>query len=219
MKTILTTLLTMIFLLLGNQLFGKDNFKGDTIRVQMQGLLLEVASPDLKVKNLQQADIPQKVGFLLKQLENVEINQPKINERVWVKVADQYSYGKSIYKNFELENVEINSSKTVLFNDAKLIKEQGAYVFEIESQDYLIRVYLNKLEDATKVLDAGFSEKLKLADQQIPENRKLTNGWLVMGQGQEFKSYFLGETSHITSDMIELTGGIGAGLVKKYFCH
>ena len=217
MKTITTVLITIILILIGHFVTAQENFKGDTIRIQLDGIMLEVSAFDLKVNTIQSAHIPDKVKALLKELENVEITEAKPNERVVIKVEDRYSYGESAYQTLEFEKQLVTKSEAVLFQGQKLLKGNSNYVLVIENQNYLISIFLDKLEDASKLLEPGIEEQLNQADANIPQNRKLTNGWLILDENKNFLPYFLDETSSITSDMLELSGGIGSGWIKNTF--
>ncbi len=214
MQTIKTIFL-VLFLFICSQLKGKDIYKGDKVRITIDNILVEVSTSDLKANTVTKADIPEKVKMVLAELENVEITPPAVNERIKVRLSEVYSYEKPVYKKLEFQNEKILKKEVVLFQNEKLYCGQGNYVFEIEDKNYLVRIYLDKLEDATKTTSVGFTEKLSKADAQIPDNRKKTNGWLILGQDNNFQTYFLDEIPPITTDQLEITAGIGTGLVKN----
>ena len=125
--------------------------------------------------------------------------------------------GKVRIKPLSLKKQLVTKSEAVLFQGQKLLKGNSNYVLVIENQNYLISIFLDKLEDASKLLEPGIEEQLNQADANIPQNRKLTNGWLILDENKNFLPYFLDETSSITSDMLELSGGIGSGWIKNTF--
>lgn len=214
MKTVKTIFL-VLFVFIFSQIKGKDIYKGDKVRITIDNILVEVSTSDLRTHTVTDANIPEKVKMVLAELENVEIAPPAINERIKVRLAEVYSYKKPVYKKLEFQNEKNLKKEVVLFQNEKLYTGQGNYVFEIEDLNYLIRIYLDKLEDATKTTSVVFSEKLNKADAHIPANRKKTYGWLILGQDNNFQTYFLDEIPPITTDQLALSAGIGTGLVKN----
>jgi hypothetical protein len=211
------TIFLILFLFACIQLSGSEVFRGDTVRISIGNILVEVSAYDLKVNTVEKADIPGKVTQVLAELKNVEIIPPGVNERIKVRLSGVYKDGETIYRKLELEKETVSGSEVILNQDERLYKGQGKYLFEIEDLNYLIRIFLGEIEDAKKINQSEFVSNLKNADNQIPPNREKTNGWLILGQDNEFKKHFLRESPPVTSDMIELTAGIGSGLVKNQF--
>jgi hypothetical protein len=216
MKTIKTIFL-ILFLFACIQLTGSEVFRGDTVRISIGNILVEVSSCDLKVNTVEKADIPGKVTQIIAELKNVEINPPGVNERIKVRLSGVYKGGETIYKKLYLEKEAITGSEVILTQDERLYKGQGKYLFEFEDLNYLIRIFLEEIGDAGTITQPEFVSNLKKADTQIPPNREKTNGWLILGQENEFRKYFLRESPPVTSDMIVLTAGIGSGIVKNQF--
>lgn len=211
------TILLILFFLACIQLSGKEVFRGDTVRIAIGNILVEVSAYDLKVNTVEKADIPGKVAQVLSELKNVEINPPGVNERIKTRLSAVYKNGETIYRKLELEKEAITGSVIFLDQDARLYTGQGKYLFEIEDLNYLVRVFLEEIGDASKITQPEFVSYLEKADTQIPPNREKTNGWLISDQNNEFREYFLKEAPPVTSDMLVLTAGIGSGLVKNQF--
>lgn len=219
MKTIKQFLLTLLLIALACNLTAKENknVRGDSIRIQFDYCLLEVATFDIKVNTLQKAKIREKVNELLIELEKVEIGTPEEGDKIYIKYTDFIGGMKQEVKRLQLFSVENMGKNFVLSEDKILETDFGKFVLQIEDEDYLIRLYLNNLEDAKKIGTTEFAEKLIVVDSEIPKNRKKINVWFIDNKSGSFNSYFIGETPPYTLDMLGLNAGITSGLVKNQF--
>ncbi len=219
MKTIKQFLLTIFLVVLTSNGFANEKIKvkPDTVRIKFENVLLEVATFDLKKNTLEKADIVAKVNELLLAIENVEIKTPENGERVVVSLTGFVGGEEIDFKKLQLKTVKIND-KTIVVKDGKFLETDfGNFVLEMEDADYLVRLFVENLEDAKAVDSSDFQSKLLAADKEIPENRKKTTGWLVENNSGDFNSYFVGEVPPFSLDMMELNAGVVTGLIHNEF--
>lgn len=219
MKTIKQFLLTIFLVAIATNGFSNEKIKvrADTVRIKFENVLLEVATFDLKINTLEKADVGSKVNELLKAIENIEIKAPEIGERIIISYSGLVG-GKEIdFKRLQLKTTNIEN-KTIVVKDGKFLETDfGNVVLEMEDENYLVRLHVEKLEDAKAIISPDFNVKIIAADSEIPENRKKTCGWLVENSSGAFNSYFMGEVPPETLDMLELNAGVVSGLIHNEF--
>ncbi len=111
-----------------------------------------------------------------------------------------------------------NSSKLFVVSEGNILETDfGNIVLEIEDENYLIRLHLEKLADVKIVNSQDFLDKIRDADSKIPNNRKKINAWLIENNTHSFNTYFLNEVPPLTDDMLELNAGVGAGWIYNQF--
>lgn len=189
--------------------------KADTVRIKFESCLLEVSSFDLKAHSLQQAQISEKLNLLLREIEKMEFNLPSQNNKLWVKYAAKLGGEELEFSTMEFVSEENKSKKVVIQKGELLETDFGNLVLEVEDNNYLIRLHLKNLDDAQFINSQEFNEKIKAADNEIPESRKKTNAWLVENTAGTFNSYFVGESMPFTLDMLELNAGVSTGIIKN----
>lgn len=220
MKTIKQCLLVILLIALASNVLSQESEKvrGDSIRIRFDDCLLEVSTYDLKINTLEKAEIQKKINELLKAIENVEINTPEDGKKICISYSALIEGEEQDFKKLHLSSVQ-NENKTIIVKDGELLETDfGNVILQIEDKDYLIRLYLNSLDDAQKVNSKEFIEKLKVADNVVPKGRKKINVWLKENNSESFNSYFLDETPpYCTLDQLELNAGIITGLIKNKF--
>ncbi|NQU52621.1 MAG: hypothetical protein HQ522_08785 [Bacteroidetes bacterium] len=219
MKTIKQYLLTILLIALAGNVLSQESRKvrGDSIRIRFDDCLLEVATFDLKVNTLEKAEVQQKINELLKELKKVEINIPDEGEKICISYSGYFRGKELSHKKLQLSTRQIGNNTLVIKDDEILETDFGKIVLQVEDENYLIRLFLNNLEDAEKVNSEVFIKKLQAAGAKVPGNRKKTNIWLIENSKEEFNLYLLDETPPLTLDMLELNAGVGAGWVYNQF--
>jgi len=218
MKTI-TILLVLILLLLTKSGRGVEQFKGDTIRLKFDNFMVEVISSDLIKNPLKEAGITENAKEISGWLEAVNISEPMSDEMIYILISDVDGKEKLNYKNATFENRK-RTLKKMVFSDSKILeKDFGNYVIEIREPVYTIKYYLQELEDLKKISTDDFNEKILAADKQLPAGRKKINGWLTLNSEGNFDGHFLDEASPLTSDMLILNAGVGAGIIKNQWVN
>lgn len=219
MKTIKQFVLTIFLVAIASHGFANEKIKvkADTVRIKFENVLLEVATFDLKRNTLEKANVVAKINELIKAVENVEIKTPKTGERVIISLTGFVEGEEIDFKKLQLKNAKI-TDKTIVVKDGKFLETDfGNFVLEMEDADYLVRLYVEKLEDAKAVDSSDFQSKIIAADNEIPENRKKTLGWLIENNSGSFNSYFMGEVPPFTLDQLELNAGVVTGLIHNEF--
>ena len=219
MKTIKQILFVIFFISIVNNVHSSENVKvrGDTIRIRFENCLLEVATFDLKINSLKEAGIQSKINELLSELKRIEIVEPANGEKICISWSGFIGGIEQEFKKLELSSVNDEKKSLVISEGNLLEKDFGNVVLEIEDKNYLIRLFLDNLEDAGIVNSTEFIEKIFAADGEIPKNRKKVNGWLIENQSGSYNSYFLNEIPPLTLDMLELNAGVGAGWIHNQF--
>lgn len=219
MKTIKQFFILIFVVLVVRNLNAQEltKVKADTIRIKFETCLLEVSTFDLKAHSLQQAQISEKLNLLLREIEKMEFNLPSQNAKLWVKYAAKLGGEEVEFSTLEFVSEENKSKKVVIQNGDFLETDFGNLVLEVEDNNYLIRLYLKNLNDAQFINLEEFNEKIRAADNEIPESRKKTNTWLIENTTGTFNSYFVGESSPFTLDMLELNAGVSTGIIKNQF--
>jgi hypothetical protein len=214
-KKTITALLILVLLMLANSGWSAEQFKGDTIRIKFEDFMIEVISPDLIKNSLKQAGIQQNAIKISDWLEAVSINEPMQDELIYILISEADGKEKLNFRNVTFENRK-RMSKKMVFSDMKILeKDFGNYVIEIRESVYSIKYYLLKIEDLKKISNETSSEQILAAEKLLPAGRKKINGWLTLNKEGNFDSYFLDEASPVTSDMLYLNVGVGAGIVKN----
>jgi len=216
-KTMKQFLLVLFFIPIAINVQSKEKtaVRGDTIRIRFENCLLEIATFDLKKNTLEKADIQNKVSSLISELENIEMEAPGAGEQIVVSYSGYIEGEEQEFKNLELSLRDGNSKSWIISEGQFLEKDFGQIVLQMEDKDYFIRLFVNKLEDAEIVNSPDFTAKLQDADLEIPETRKKLNAWLLENESGSFNSNFIGEVSPLTLDQLELSAGVGAGLIKN----
>ena len=216
MKTIKQFLLIIFFVAFASNVFSTEKVKvrADSVRIKFEKAMLEVATFDLKKNTLKKADIRIKFNELLKAIEKIEIKTPDIGEQICI------SYSRIVegYQNFgmlQLRTKKIESKTIVVKDDVLLDTDFGNIVFEVEDENYLIRLYLESIDDAQIVNSIDFANKLKEVDREIPESRRRTNIWFIENNSGSFNTYHLSDVTSHSLDVLELNAGIISGLVKN----
>lgn len=219
MKTMKQFILFLLFFTLAFNANSveKIKVKGDSLRIRFENCLLEVATFDLKINTLEKAAIPVKLEKLLSEIEKVEFKTPAADKKIRIKYTD--FIGKTGNGFGKLSMImEENNSKSFVENDGQLLeKDFGNLILEMEDETCFIRLYLEKISDAKWVSSTDFQEKIKAADQLIPENRKKTNAYLVENNSDTFNAYFLEETPPYSLDQLELNAGVLTGWIQNEF--
>jgi len=214
-KKTITALLILVLLMLANSGWSAEQFKGDTIRIKFEDFMIEVVSPDLIKNPLKQAGIQQNAIKISDWLEAVNIIEPMPDELIYILISEADGKEKLNFRNVTFENRK-RTSKKMVFSDMKILeKDFGNYVIEIRESVYSIKYYLQKIEDLKKISAETSSEQILAAEKLLPAGRKKINGWLTLNKEGNFDSYFLVESSPVTSDMLYLNVGVGAGIVKN----
>jgi hypothetical protein len=89
----------------------------------------------------------------------------------------------------------------------------------VEDIDFTTIFYLESLAELSKITNDSFKEHISLAQSLIPEGKKKVNGWLKWNGSDNFESHFLSESSPYTLDMLILTAGVGAGVIKNQWVN
>ena len=219
MKTIKQILFVLFFITIVTQANSTENIKvrGDSVRIRFENCLLEIATFDLSVNSLKDADIQFKVNELLSELEKIEIVQPADGEKIYIKWSEFVGGKEQKIKKLKMSSIK-NSSKLFVVSEGNLLETDfGNIVFEIEDENYLIRLHLEKLADAEKINSQEFLDKIMDADSKIIKNRRKINAWLIENNSHSFNTYFLNEAPPLTLDMIELNVGAGVGWIYNQF--
>ena len=217
-KTI-TLLLILTLLLIAGKSSGVERFKGDTIRMIFENFMIEVISPDLIRNPLKHAGIEDNAAKISNWLEALSISEPGSDELIYIVISDVDEKDKLNYKNVTFENLK-KTSKKMVFSDGKiLVRDFGNYVIELIEPAVTTKYYLLNLQDLKKISDKTFSQQISNADILLPVGRKKINGWLTMNADGNFDSHFLDEASPLTSDMLILNAGVGAGIVKNQWVN
>jgi hypothetical protein len=219
MKTIKQILFVLFFIIIVIQAYSTENVKvrGDSVRIRFENCLLEIAAFDLSINSLKDAGIQLKVNELLTELEKVEIVEPADGEKICIKWSGYIGGKEQEFKKLEMISIK-NSSKLFVVSEGNILETDfGKIVFEIEDENYLIRLHLEKLADAKMINSQDFFDKIRDADSKIPNNRKKINAWLIENNTHSFNTHFLNEVPPLTLDMLELNAGVGAGWIYNQF--
>lgn len=216
MKTIKQLLLIILFAALSSIALSKENkIRPDSVHIRFENCLLEVSTFNIKKNTLEKADLKSKINELLLELEKIEIANPKEGEKIKIRWTGYFQGFEQEHKVLTM-NASKKNKKSIIKTEGVLIeKDFGNILLEIEDKDYLIRLHVNKLEDAQIINSPEFTKRVKLADTEMPDSRKPTNAWLLENKNGSVNSYFLNTLAHGTQDMLVLSTGIGVGLIQN----
>lgn len=219
MKTIKQLLLAIFLVAIATQVLSNEKIRvrADTVRIKFENCMLEIATFDLKKNTLEKAEIKNKVNELLSELEKIEITAPVDGEKICIRYTNFIGGVTNDFKKLNLSSLK-NDNKTLVIADGEFLETDfGNIVLEVEDENYLLRLYLENLEDAKRVNSQEFGARIIAADGEIPENRKKTNAWLTVNENGSVGSHFIGEVAPLTLDMLEINAGVGAGWIQNQF--
>ena len=219
MKTIKQWFAFILLLLMGLKVCAEEKniVRADTIRIRFENALLEVAAINFGKFTLEQAGIPSKINALYAEIKKIHLPDRGEGERMWFRMSNFVGGKERKFSELDLTSEIINNKNLVAFEGQLLERDFGNVVLETEDRNYLVRLYLKKMEDVELVNSARFVEKLKVADSAIPHSRKKISGWLIENQSGSFNQYFLEEVPPYSLDMLELGAGVGGGWIKNQF--
>ena len=218
-KKTITLLFILILILISSSGWGVEQFKGDTARIRFNDFMIEIISADLFKNQLKQAAIDENAAKISDWLEAVKIAEPKPDELIYIMISEVDGKGKLNYKNVTFENRKRTLKKMVFTDGKTLERDFGNYVIELREPVFTTKYYLNELQDLKKISGELIKEQISKAGALIPDGRKKINGWLTLNDQGGFDSNFLDEASPVTSDMIVLTAGVGAGVIKNQWAN
>jgi len=220
MKTIVTLFLSATIYLAGTVPARSQVgpvFRADTIRIVANDVLIEVATSDLGKNTLVSADIPGKLKALLNGLNLLEINPPKADEQICVRYTNYFGDDEKDYYRLDLQTRKKSGKKILISQDEVFEYNKGSYMLVMAGRNFLIRIYLNNMDDVVKITEPEFMNTIARAGNEIPVSRKRINGWLVQKPDGSFNRFFIDEQPPLTNDVLELGAGIGAGWIKNEF--
>ena len=218
-KKTITLLYVLILILIANSGWGAEQFKGDTVRIRFEHFMIEIISPDLFKNQLSQAGIAENAAKISEWLEAVNIAEPKPDELIYITISEVDGKEKLNYKNVTFENRKRNLKKMVFTDGKTLERDFGNYVVELKESVFTTKYYLSELQDLKKISGEQINNQISKAGALIPDGRKKINGWLALNEQGGFDSNFLDEASPVTSDMLVLTAGVGAGVIKNQWAN
>lgn len=213
------TLLTLILLLISVSMLANERFKGDTVRIQFKNFRIEVITTDLTQNTLTDAQLGETAVKIGKWLDFAKVAEPQPDEMIYIKISEATSAGIQGFKNVTFENKKRNKRSIVISEDDVLTKDFGNYRVELLENNFTIRYYLNDLKDLNTLSSGDFTKQIREAEKLIPSGRKKLNGWMQLNDAGEFETHFLDETPPFTLDMLYLSAGVGAGIIKNQWVN
>lgn len=198
---------------------GREKFLGDTIRIRYDALMVEVITTDLNRFPLTTLNLAQTAASVSNLLESLTIPEPEINEFYFISISDVDEKLKLEYKNATIEKKQKNTKNLVFSKGKVLERDFGNYIVEVDDIDFTILFYLIDLQDLNKIGGESFEKQVLAAQALIPAGRKKVNGWLKWNGTDSFEPHFLSESAPYSLDMIELTAGLGAGVIKNQWAN
>ncbi len=217
-KTIIAAIL-LLSLFIANKGLCSDKYKGDTLRIRFSDFIIEINATSLVQYSLSSLNLAETAASVSNLLEPVSIPTPESDEIYYISISDVDGKQKLDFKNVTIEKRKKNAKKLVFAQGKVLEKDFGNYVVEVDDINYTLFFYLDNLKDLSKLSGEAFEKQISYAQSLIPDGRKKINGWLKWDGNDNFESHFLSETSPYSLDMIELTAGLGAGVIKNQWAN
>jgi hypothetical protein len=218
-KKTITVLLIFLLILHSKSGWGAGQFKGDTIRIKFEKFMIEVISSDLTKNSLKQAKIAENATKISDLIETVRIIEPSVDELIYILISGVDGNKNLNYQNVTFENRKKNLKKMVFSNGKILEKNLGNYLVEFHESLFTINYYLTELQDLITISSDLFNLQIESAEKLIPDGRKKINGWLTFNDEGNFDTHFLDETSPATLDMLNLSVGVGVGIIKNQWVN
>lgn len=217
-KTIIAVVILLSFFFTQKSL-GSEKFKGDTLRIWFNEFMIEINSNDINKHPLNSIELAKTAASVGALLESLSIPKPENDELYFISISDVDGKQKLEYMNATIEKRKKDPKKLVFTKGKVLEKDFGNYIVEVDDIDYTILFYLDDISDLNKIKGESFEKQVTVAQSLIPGGRKKVNGWLKWNGNDNFESNFLGESSPYSLDMIELTAGLGAGVIKNQWAN
>lgn len=217
-KTIIAVFILLSFFLVKKS-SGSEKFKGDTLRIWFNEFMIEVNSVDLNKQHLSEINLSETAISTYHLLESVSVPKPENDETYLISISEWGGKLKLEYQNATFDKIK-KDSKKIVFSKGKLLETDfGNYAVKIENIDFTLIYYLYDLADLSKISGDAFDSQISQAQKLIPANRKKVNGWLKWNGTDSFETYFLSESNPYTLDMLNLTAGVGAGVIKNQWVN